>query len=574
MTINMVTIHERNGGNVMTAPKVVVIGLDGATFDLLDPWIEQGELPILKTILGRGVHGPLQVEVPCNTVPNWPSFMAGVNPGKHGFFDFFERQPDSYTLEPAHPGRHHRRRFWDVLADAGYRAGAINVPATFPPTEIENGVLITGMFTPTEKDAYTYPPALKAEILEHVPDYRVNFREFYPNGLPDLMADLTGIMEARLDAAEYLWEAKALDCLTVIIRGTDRIGHDYFHLLDRDHPRYSKEAVQRDGNPVLDYYRALDARLAQFIERLGPDTRFLMMSDHGQMPYRKIFATEFYLLEKGFMQVKDNWFSQLKYRALKLGWSPRTVVSLIDRFHLRHTARQVRRSRGKQAIEFQDLAFFSHGDIDWSKSVAYCPASGGVYVSVNLRGREPQGCVSPSEYEATRERIIESLLAFRDPENGVQVIPEVHRREEVYDGPDLDAAPDLILETAYGYGRFGGHSMPFAGSLSEAFGPSGTHSPLGIFAAWGPDIKQGAQLDGARIRDLAPTVLHLFDCPIPADYDGRVLTDIYDSDSALAKRPVRQQAQDASGGDQGGEAEFSAEEQKEIEDRLRALGYI
>src|SRR5439155_2055035 len=124
--------------------KVCIIGWDGATFDLIGPWLDQGLLPNLARLRDQGSHGRLQSTLPPWSFQAWSSFLTGKNPGQHGIYDFFRTPPGTYDLEFVNA--EHRRggaTFWDVLSSARRRVVSIAIPGTFPPDPV-NGAMISG----------------------------------------------------------------------------------------------------------------------------------------------------------------------------------------------------------------------------------------------------------------------------------------------------------------------------------------------------------------------------------------------------------------------------------------------
>jgi len=138
--------------------KVLVIGLDGATFDLIKPFAAQGQLPHLKKLMDAGAWSELSSTIPPVTASAWTSFMTGKNPGAHGLFDFMQRRKGSYDLVPVSSGERDGKTLWEVAGDAGRKVIVMGVPVTYPPTPV-NGLLVTGMLTPRGAKNSTIWPA-------------------------------------------------------------------------------------------------------------------------------------------------------------------------------------------------------------------------------------------------------------------------------------------------------------------------------------------------------------------------------------------------------------------------------
>src|SRR5258708_11462961 len=160
---------------------VFVIGLDGATFDLIHPFIAQGFLPNLQSLISKGSYGELSSTIPPVTASAWTSFMTGKNPGKHGLFDFMQRRKNSYDLAPVSAFDRDGKAVWEIASELGKKCIVIGVPVTYPPTPL-NGLMVTGMLTPRGAADYTYPPELKNEIAGAIGEYIVYSDEVYSKG--------------------------------------------------------------------------------------------------------------------------------------------------------------------------------------------------------------------------------------------------------------------------------------------------------------------------------------------------------------------------------------------------------
>ena len=209
----------------------------------------------------------------------------------------------------------------------------------------------------------------------------------------------------------------------------------------------------------------------------------------------------------------------------RLGLTPQKLRSLVRRLDLLGLRRRVGRLARVTVGRQLDGALAR--PIDWgqTQAVASSPASEGIFI--NLKGREPDGVVEPGEpYEALRDRLVAELLALRDPGTGERVVQAVYRREELYEGPFLDLLPDLVFDL--GDGPYLASDAPMAAGTLEPLPPDllqGRHRPIGVLAAAGAGIAAGQRIEGARIVDVAPTVLYALDLPVPDDMDGRPLVE-------------------------------------------------
>ena len=561
--------------------KVLVLGLDGATFDLIKPWAAAGYLPTLKRLMEEGAHGSLRSTTPPMTGPAWTSFATGVNPGKHRLYDWIARDEGSYTFSPVTALDMEAPTLYSLLSEAGRRVCALNVPMTYPPTPV-NGVMVSGLPAPSTKVQITYPPNLYNEILEAVGDYIL-----YPDpgqayseaGVDAFLSRLYRTTDLRVQTLDYLRSREAWDFAMVVFNGTDTISHAMWKYMDKTHPLHDPAAALKYGNAIRDYYAYLDGKLARYVDELPDDTTLMVMSDHGFGPFHKFIHVNNWLLQEKFMATNRGPLTGLKHAMFRQGFSPMNVYDTMMRFGLGALKREVVRGQGQGLLK---TLFLSFEDIDWSRTQAYSLGNVG-QVYINVRGREPQGCVSPGEeYERVRTEIMAKLQTLRDPETGELVVETIYRREELYQGDFLEKAPDIVFLPRrleyFGFGEyeFGSHKI----IESMRRGISGTHRMNGIFMAYGAAIQPGSVVEGASLYDLAPTILRLMDEPVAEHMDGRVLQEVLTPDVAAAmaqRRAARSQSggkHTSSGGKGYGAESMSAEDKKVLADRLRSLGYV
>ena len=569
-------VHGSNGQRrePVTPNKVLVIGLDGATFDLIKPWAAAGYLPTLQRLMLEGAHGPLRSTVPPMTGPAWTSFATGVNPGKHRLYDWIARDEDSYAFSPVTALDCAVPTIYTLLSQAGRRVCALNVPMTYPPTPV-NGVMISGLPAPSTKVNVTYPTGLLHEIQQAVGDYILYpdpGQAYSDSGVSAFLERLYRTTDLRIKTLDYLRNREPWDFAMVVFNGTDTISHALWKYMDSTHPLYDPGMGRKYGNAIRDYYQYLDGKLARIVDTLPDDTTLIVMSDHGFGPFHKFIHVNNWLLQEGFMAVQPGTLTNLKYSLFRLGFSPMNVYDLFMRLGLGALKREVVRGQGQGLLK---ALFFSFEDIDWRRTKAYSLGNVG-QIYLNVAGREPYGCVEPgAEYERVREAIMARLQTLRDPQTGETVVESIYRREELYQGEYLEKAPDIVFLPRrleyFGFGEyeFGSHQI----IESMRRGISGTHRMNGIFMAYGAAVRPGAVVENASLYDLAPTILHLMGEQIPAHMDGRVLGEALAAPGTYT--PVR--SRQAQAGEQGAQAPgetMSAEDRKLLADRLRSLGYV
>jgi len=550
--------------------RVFVVGLDGATFDLLKPWIEAGHLPTLEKLAREGCTGRMTTTVPPVTAPAWSSFMTGKNPGKHGLYDFRKRTQGSYDLVPVSSANRDGRTIWDIIGQAGRRVIVVNVPMTYPPQPV-NGLMITGMLTPRGRDNFTYPPGLRKELEERIGKYIIFPEEVYAKGqVDDFLGSLYQAATKRWEAVRYLMREYPWDFFMVVFNETDMIQHGLWSCMDAGHPCHDSAESHLYGDAILKFYQWMDQALAEIVAELDSNTLLMVMSDHGAGPLHSFMYVNNLLADLGLLQFKKQPLARLKRPLFKLGVTPRNVYALLLKMGLGRLRRSLDKRRGGYSL-LRKL-FLSFSDVDWSRTEAYSVGPIG-QIYVNLKGREPQGIVHPGEeYERVRTRISNALEALSNPRSGESLVDHIYKKEELYWGKHLDDAPDIVflprrLETV----ALGDFEFPSNCLIEPAYGISGHHRMEGILLLSGKDIRRGVELHEAEITDLAPTILYALDIPVPEDMDGNVLRQAFD-ESSLNIRPVRYS--DSSSGTLHPMSEYTEEDEEEIVERLRGLGYL
>lgn len=556
-------------------PKLFILGLDGATFDLLQPWAEDGKLPHFKALMENGCRGELRSTIHPLSPPAWTSFMTGKNPGKHGIFDFVVHRPGSYELLYTNGALRRGKTFWRILSEAGKRVVVINVPMTYPPESI-NGVMISGSDAPGVKSTFTYPPELFQEIMQHIGEYIL--RDYPHHTDPaSYLQQIHRLIDVRKRTLHYFLDTRPWDVFVAVFSAIDLAQHFYWHYMDPSSSAVTEGERAQFGGTILGIYQRMDTILGELLERLPPEATLIVMSDHGAGPVDKVVFLDQWLLAEGFLAYREPGFPAAPLpsvlKALHLGIKrhlhPQKIEWLVRRFPRL-------RQRVKTRLDF--------AEIDWRRTKAYSFGRESASIYINLKGRCPQGIVEPGiEYEELCREISARLKELRDPENGEQVVERVYRREEVYHGEYLDLAPDLLISWRDGRytcrpGYRSRHMPIFESGLvhSEASEVStlqkgGTHREMGIFLARGPLSLRGRVIQGARLIDLFPTILWLFDLPIPADVDGRVLEEIFPPE--VGQKPPQFTTPAQMVGPSEG-AVYSEEEASEIAERLKGLGYL
>lgn len=558
--------------------RLLIIGLDGATFDLIRPWATGGSLPNIARLMRGGSSAPLRSVPNQNSAPAWSSYATGKNPGKHGIFYFDERIEGAYNKRYLNGGFRQGESWWNIASQAGKVVGVVNVPMSFPAEHV-NGVMLAGLDAPSvDSPGFSHPPELIAELQQNVGDYIIEpgIPSYMKMGRRDLAEQaIFDAADKRAAYARYLMGSRAWDVFHVTFTATDAAHHFFWRDMDLAHPEYNPVEAVRYGDTVQRVYERMDQIVGE-LTALAPDATVMLMSDHGGgFNQRGAEYLNDWLASIGLLHYLDGEGKRpsLPARGKKLAMAPlKWGYNQIDRRLPRDAKLKLVkllpgvRERMETALTF--------GNIDWSRTKAYAYGARDD-LWINLQGREPGGIVPPEEYEALRDQIIAKLDASRDVLDHEPVLEEAIKREDVYHGPNLHKSPDIIIRwqtTRVIRGIYlpqPGMEPPPAPPLSPNLN-NGGHRLHGIFVMAGDGVRRGHRFDEGILWDLAPTILHYLGVPVPDDMDGRVLAESFDPDW-LAAHPV---AFSQGAGESGRGADYDPTAQALIDERLRGLGYV
>src|SRR6266487_5589163 len=306
----------------MNTPRLLIIGLDAATFDLICPWIAQGKLSTLAGLMKNAAWGRLASIVPPITPPAWTSFMTGKNPGKHGIFHFLEARPSTYELSYLNGASRRAKTIWRMLSDAGYTVGTINIPFTYPPEHL-NGFQISGMDTPSEKSPFVYPAELHSELVNLLGRFQFDLRYLdYMSNDPrrqQVLAEMEKLDHQWLSASLYLMEKHPADVMMFTFMSIDTVQHHFWHYMDPTHYLHNPAAVERFGDAVLRVYQRLDEAVGQILKKRSSETSVLIVSDHGGGPTSdRVVYLNRYLAQLGLLHYRKDERSALNKLTQKI----------------------------------------------------------------------------------------------------------------------------------------------------------------------------------------------------------------------------------------------------------------
>lgn len=507
----------------------LVLGLDGASWRLIDRYIEAGVLPNLARVKREGSWAKNRSCLPPVTSPNWKCYSTGKNPGKLGVFWWETIDTGERSIEVPDSTSYGSAEVWDYLGDEGKRSLVVNMPTTFPPRPID-GVMVSG--GPDCGDTgYTYPEELEKRLEKrgYSPNMSQSFTSFEDTG-PEVQEAL-GLIEKRFDLIDDLVEEEDPDLVHLTIFYVNVLQHFFW-----------------DDEPTREAWRLIDRRLGYLMKRF--DT-VLLMSDHGSGPIDTVFYVNRWLEREGFLKTRSGGSDLMR----RVGLSQKDLLSAAKRTGVEGVAKKL----VPQSV--LDLFPQERGGVKreeklervvWEETRAVASGQGLIYV------------VDGEGYEETRDELIERLEELESPFSGEPVARRAYRKEEVYEGKYVDAAPDVVFDQGRGI-----HTSDVVGK-GDVFGPPdrwrGENYRDGIFAAWGRGVKS-AELGTVDIVDIAPTVLHLTGCAVPRDVDGEVL-DIFEEGSEPDERePTYRDPLELKGSGTDGD-------DLDVRGRLEALGYL
>ncbi|MFQ5712116.1 MAG: alkaline phosphatase family protein [Candidatus Geothermarchaeales archaeon] len=537
--------------------RVMLIGLDGATSEIIKLLVGKGRLPTFERMMKHGCFGELTSVVPPLSAPAWASLATGKNPGKHGVYDFMTSYISDGSLEVVinNSGSIRGMAMWDILSNADKKVIVQNVPLTFPCYRV-NGVMIAGFPSPL-KGFTTYPPGLASTLGRRHKDYsvEVTYLKSEYKGLDEekFAREVDILLQKHLEVTLDLLESYEWDFFMLVYSCLDRIQHMLWRYTD---PSYSAtdEKAERFRGVIHHFYRRADSILERICQRLPSDAFTIVVSDHGFEPLHSYAGLNNWLAQKGLLRVKpssrifsssnvDEIYRSLYYHLNKLG-----LLRVIRFFPFGAGLNLLRRMKALSER------------IDFDESAAYSLHYGGISINDDyLRGRGED----PTKLE---DFIIGELYRLKDPMTKGRLVEKIYRREEIYSGSLLERAPNLIVV-------FRGGCEPKRWTRGTVIEPnewvpsksvvSGAHHSSGalhgILLVNGPQVRHGGVK--ANIVDVAPTILHILGVPIPLDVDGRVLKEIFEEDSWYAEKEVAYQ-----------EAVGERERIRETVRRLRGLG--
>jgi predicted AlkP superfamily phosphohydrolase/phosphomutase len=533
--------------------KVLLIGLDGATFSVLDPMVARGVMPFLGRFLAGGARANLRTIVPPLTPPAWTSLMTGRSPGHHGVFDFFRMDfPESRHIRFSSSRDISVPTIWDAATAGGMRVTALNYCLTFPAPKVV-GYVVPGWVPWRQLRLACHPPdlfdRLKAlpgfEPRELAMDVKLEERATEGCSRAEEYAPWIEFHTRRerhwFDVFRHLTETAPSELTAVVFDGVDKLQHLCWRFVAAEPGTVWEHEWERRAHELcLEYFRHLDGIIERMCSIVGSEASVVIASDHGFGPTHQVFHVNAWLEKRGY-----------------LAWSKEALA---------------RQGGGEALLGVGQVARHTFL-MDWGRTRAFAttPTSNGIFI---VRGNGDGRGVPEAEYHSFRERLVRELLAEKDPATGEALVSRVDTREEAFPGRFSSLAPDLTLSLADG-GLVS--ILPSDRLVSPRLAVAGSHRPLGVFLAKGPGVRRGADAGELSILDVAPTLLYGLGLPVPAELEGRVPEELFEPE-ALRQRPVRAGAAAGPSAAPAASAThaqtFGADEEEAVMKRLQELGYV
>ncbi len=460
----------------MPIPRLLIIGLDCMEPSLVfERW--RDDLPNLHRLMQLGSYGRLESSIPAITVPAWSCMMTGRDPGELGIYGFRNRRDRDYHSMGIADGTAVKfPRLWDLLGEAGWKVAVLSVPGTSPPYPV-HGSLVSCFLTPSTSVPFTYPPDLAAQILSWMPDFMLDVPNFRSDEKERILQNLFQLCDQRFTLAEKLLRRDQPDFLMLVDMGVDRIHHAFWKPMDPRHPQHEPDSPF--ATAIHDYYVHVDRRIGDLLATCDDDTAVLVVSDHGAQPLMGGFCINEWLIHQGYLTLKT---------------PPATPCSL------------------------------EQAEVDWAQTQVW--GAGGYYARIflNVQGREPQGIVPMTAYEALRDELTARFAHLTTP-TGAAMPVKVFKPQKIYQKV-RGCAPDLIVYfDDLAWRSVGSVGLGNFYTAENDTGPDdANHAPFGLMIFHDPrSPRQGQQLEGAQLYDIVPTLLQHYGLTAPPGLRGKCL---------------------------------------------------
>jgi len=546
--------------------KTLILSIDSGCWAYLDPVLAAGRMPNVSQLIEGGVHGVLESTMPPITPVAFSSFITGTNPGKHGIFDWSVRRDGAGGSQPASARCLRGTPFWRYLNETGVEVGLFNIPITYPPVSLD-GFIVAGISVPSAARDFTHPREALDLIEEQSGPYHVDVSMdvLKRDGIRAYVDAWLAYEERQTDVAMALMDEYAVDVLAFNYASLDRVNH--FSPYPEDLERILVN---------------VDSQIGRFVGRY-PEANFILMSDHGSRRIKSAFLLGKWLAQNGYAvygeksldipKVEINFALAQYFQARGInGAGERVLRNLLRRCMalmpsaLRRPVWRAMYTAAPQALDYR----FSER-LDWASTRVFATSNSGPLI-INNKALGGDSSVSEDAYNAVREALVRDLLVVRDPLTDEPVFSHVYRREEIYHGPALPQAPDVIADHYDSTCDLIVDNDPRRFCFVNRLNRFGDHVRGGMFVLSGPDFVTSAEAQVAAILDIPATLLRLYGVAVPQDYDGRALEEFMTPD--VVKRPSTRTQMHDDAGSAAVHDDYTDAEMQQVAEHLRDLGYL
>lgn len=501
--------------------QTIILGLDGANWDLLEPWLSSEKLPNLASLRQEGISAQLESCLPPVTCPNWRCYSTGKNPGKLGVYWWEQINTDTQSYSTPDSRSFESPNYWDYLNENGNRVGIFNLPMTYPPFDVD-GFFVSGG-PGSEPDQYARPRELERELNNS--EYMM-----HPQDPPTCKEDrenaeeVIDIIDKRFRKFRELINNRPVDVAHCTIFYINALQHFFW-----------RDKVTLRG------WEIIDEHIGRIKEEFA-DSTLILMSDHGCSEVDTVFHINEWLKENGYLVTENRASDVLTETRI----NKRNISAILRKLRINDLARRVVPDKVKNSMPESEKGFKREqklARVDWDESSAIASGQGLVYVV--------------EDKDSVVNKLVKELASLTGPD-GKPVADQVYTKKEAYHGPYLNQAPDIIFKQ-----RSGVHTSGAVGSspvFTDTEKWKAENIPSGIFAIYGEDIRTDVDIESISITDVAPTILQSVGNPIPHDMDGEAIK-IFKKGEAKFRDPISR-SDDDSNVDTG------------IESRLEDLGYL
>lgn len=503
--------------------RILVISLAEASMDLILPWAEAGLLPTFKSLISEGISGHLYPQMPLITPQMWGTIITGKSPGYHGLFDFWQRGQDGRFRE-INGSDLKGKPIWQILSENGHPCGIVNIPFTYPPQKINGFMISGGEDAPGTHRSIVSPPSLYSEIVQKFGRYRL--KDIFPGGRQkkDYLTLIEEDITKQTDVLEYLISGKKWDFFFTSYYATAVAQHYFWSDME------SQDKNNPFRNVIETAYRCMDTAIDRLMKAAGPETIVFIFSECGAGPLQSGVQINTWLQKEGFLTfTNSNGTAEKKLLSSEKSLM-RSKVSSFRKNIQGYIPKSLFYFANKNMhwLKSWIQSYLTDSDINWNKTFAFSRGKEGD-IFINLKGRDPNGIVEKEQYENVRDQIIYKLSSLIDPSTGEKAVSKVYKREELYNGPYIEFAPDLLIDwvnSAY---------MPTESDKDKDsifverwrenmnWPTSGSHRTNGLLLIKGPGIAKNKRIENSRIIDMTPTWLNLLNQKIPNDLEGNII---------------------------------------------------